>query len=168
MDIAVLAEFMRDQLMTEDHALHAHQPKHKFCKKMVTARLVLDIPELILQTDFVFKIHAVAENISRTLVPALNAVITPVLTLRTTDASLILATLDRFKLLMEDVKIAQFIRNQMLLRKNVLRLNAHQDNICLKMVAAKTVMIIKEVNQLKLDFQHTFVDQIFATLDKRS
>lgn len=69
---------------------------------------------------------------------------------------------------MVDAKIVQFIRNLMEPRRNVLHKHAHQDNISSKTVAAKAVMTIKEVNQPKKDSQHMFVDQIFATLDKRS
>lgn len=120
MDIAVPAEFMRDQLMIEDHVLHVLQHPHKSCKKLVTARLALDIQEQMPPTETVLETHVMTENITQIPVPALNAQIISVLTTKTLDVSKILVTLDKFKPLMEDVKIAQFIRNQTVQRRNVL------------------------------------------------
>jgi hypothetical protein len=120
MVIAVLAEFMRDQPMIEDHVPHVLQLQHKFYKKMVTARLALDILELMPETETALETHVETENITPTLVPASNAQITSVLTTKTLDVSKILVALDKFKQLMVDVKIAQFIRNQTEARENVL------------------------------------------------
>jgi len=129
MAIVILAQFTRDQLMIEDHVLHASQQRLKFCKKMVIARLVPNILEQILTIDSVSRINVVIENTSLLLVHASNVLITLVPMSRTWDASLINAMQDKFKPLMEDVLIAQFIKDQMLPRESVWLTNARIDNI---------------------------------------
>lgn len=120
MDIAVLAESMKDQLMTEDHVPHASHLPPRSCKKMVTARLAPDTLELMLPTEIVLETHVMTENTTQTPVPALNAQTTSGPTTKTSDVSKTNVTLGKFRQSMVDAKIAQFIKNQMELRRNVL------------------------------------------------